>query len=104
MLGVNAFGWSHVVHGLEVPGSMPKLSLVAPSGDSWEFGEGPGSISGSAVEFCQVVTQTRNIADTSLQVEGEIAETWMANAQCFAGPPETPPPPGSRFAGLSGSV
>ena len=54
-------------------------------------------IEGSATEFCQVVTQVRNIADTRLKVAGEAATRWMAIAQCFAGPPETPPAPGSRF-------
>ncbi|MEM7215225.1 MAG: TIGR03084 family metal-binding protein [Pseudomonadota bacterium] len=97
MLGVNAFGWSHKVHGMEIPDKMPALELVAPSGEVWKFGEDNGCISGSASEFCQVVTQTRNIADTSLAVSGTVAGTWMANAQCFAGPPETPPAPGTRF-------
>ena len=95
-LGVNAFGWSHKVHGLEMPEEMPKLALTAPSGALWEFGEGSDTITGNAVEFCQVVTQTRNIADTSLVVNGEVAGRWMAHAQCFAGPPETPPAPGER--------
>lgn len=99
MLGVNAYEWSFKVHGMEPPGPMPKLALTAPSGGIWEYGEGQGSITGSAVEFCQVVTQTRNIADTSLEVEGETARAWMENAQCFAGPPETPPAPGSRGPG-----
>ena len=97
ILGVNAFGWSHQVHGHEAPENMPRLNLVSPSGDVWEYGEGDDSISGSAVEFCQVVTQTRNIADTSLELNGDTAVTWMACAQCFAGPPETPPGPGTRF-------
>ncbi|MGI9350888.1 MAG: TIGR03084 family metal-binding protein [Rhizobiaceae bacterium] len=96
-LGVNAFGWSHQVHGIEVPQKMPCLSLVSPSGEVWEFGDGGDSISGSAVEFCQVVTQTRNISDTSLELRGEQAKTWMACAQCFAGPAETPPEPGTRY-------
>ena len=53
-------------------------------------------IEGDAVEFCQVVTQTRNIADTGLKATGEAAAKWMAIAQCFAGPPEEPPAPGAR--------
>lgn len=97
MLGVNAFGWSHKVHGLDIPEQMPHLRLSSPSGDIWEFGEGEVELEGNAVEFCQVVTQTRNIADTSLQINGPIAEKWMANAQCFAGPPETPPAKGERY-------
>lgn len=97
-LGVNAFGWNHKVHGLEIPDKMPRLELEAPSGQIWEFGDdNENSIRGSAIEFCQVVTQTRNIADTALTVTGEVATNWMANAQCFAGPPETPPEPGRRL-------
>ena len=99
ILGVNAFGWSHKVRGVEPKGPMPQLSLTSPSGQLWTFGEtGPsGEIEGSAVEFCQVVTQTRNIADTNLKVSGEVANFWMKNAQCFAGPPEAPPAPETRF-------
>jgi len=97
ILGVNTFGWSHKVHGLDVPATMPHLCLLAPSGEIWEFGEkGAGGISGSAVDFAVVVTQTRALADTALEVKGDVAMTWMANAQCFAGPPETPPAKGSR--------
>lgn len=61
---------------------MPKLRLVSPSGDTWEFGESEegGKIEGVAEEFCQVVTQVRNIDDTELRFEGEIATDWMAKA------------------------
>ena len=99
VLGVNTFGWTFKVRGWEIPETMPHVSLTLPSGAVAEFGEpgDAGSITGSAVEFAQVVTQTRNIADTGLSVEGTVATTWMDNAQCFAGPPETPPAPGSRF-------
>jgi hypothetical protein len=53
-------------------------------------------LEGRATEFCQVVTQCRNIADTSLKVSGDVARQWMAVAQCFAGPPQDPPAPGVR--------
>lgn len=98
ILGINAFGWSYSVHGLPVPEAMPFLKLRAPSGEVWEFGNATNSdlITGEATEFSQVVTQTRNIADTELSVIGETAKIWMQNAQCFAGPPETPPAAGKR--------
>lgn len=97
ILGANTFGWSHHVHGLPVPDAMPKLVLTAPFGDVWEMGEeSAGRIEGAAVDFAAVVTQTRALADTGLAVKGEVAETWMAHAQCFAGPPETPPAKGAR--------
>lgn len=97
VLGVNTFGWSHKVHGLMVPGIIPALRLTAPSGAVWNWGErSAGLIEGPAVDFAAVITQTRALADTALTAEGEIARTWMAHAQCFAGPPEIPPAPGSR--------
>ncbi len=99
VMGNNTFGWTFKNRGEEIPEPRPFLKLTAPSGDNWEFNE-PGtgeSIEGLASEFCQVVTQTRNIEDTSLDVSGEIATRWMAVAQCFAGPPRTPPAKGTRF-------
>jgi hypothetical protein len=63
----------------------------------WHESDERNRVEGSAVEFCQVVAQTRNIEDTALRVSGEVAREWMALAQCFAGAPETPPAPGTRF-------
>ena len=99
VMGVNTFAWSFMNRTLEVPGEPPHLRLSAPSGEIWEWNARSHSdrISGSAVEFCQVVTQVRNIADTRLIVQGETAARWMSFAQCFAGPPEDPPAPGTRL-------
>lgn len=98
-LGVNTYGWTYATRGEKAPGSMPYLVLTAPSGDIWTEGEPSESerIEGLAEEFCQVVTQTRNIVDTSLKVTGPVATDWMSKAQCFAGPPSPPPAPGTRF-------
>ena len=49
-----------------------------------------------AEEFCQVVTQVRNIKDVKLVVKGAIAENWMSIAQCFAGKAQIPPEAGTR--------
>ena len=77
---------------------IPYVRLTAPSGEIWEWNEpsGANKVEGDAVEFCHVVTQGRNVADTDLDVVGETATRWMAVAQCFAGGPETPPAPGQR--------
>ena len=93
----NTFGWTFSVHGRPVPPAMPQLRLTAPSGVVWVFGD-PGAdlIEGTAVDFARVVTQTRNIADTDLSVQGPVAQDWMSIAQCFAGAPEKPPAPGAR--------
>lgn len=99
VLGINTFGWTFTNRGLAVPTDVPYVRLTAPSGALWEWNQlnQENLIEGSAVEFCQVVTQVRNIADTKLKVVGETATSWMSIAQCFAGSPETPPTPGSRF-------
>jgi uncharacterized protein (TIGR03084 family) len=98
-MGVNTFGWTFKVNRRDVPALKPYVRLTSPSGALWEWNE-PSTVErveGSAVEFCRVVTQTRNLLDTSLEVTGDIARQWMASAQCFAGPPERPPAPGTRF-------
>ena len=99
VIGVNTFGWTYINRNLSIPEKMPKLSLLSPSNELWEWNEDneENMISGSATEFSQVVTQVRNINDTSLKVSGKIANEWMSIAQCFAGPPENPPEKGTRF-------
>lgn len=98
MIGLNTYGWTFKVNGKEAPQPVPYLKLTAPSGVIWEYGDPSHAerIEGLAEEFCQVVTQSRNIADTGLQVIGPNANEWMDIAQCFAGAAETPPPPGTR--------
>ena len=98
-IGVRTFGWTFANRGLEAPGPAPKVVLESPSGATWTWNEENTDqcVSGLATEFCQVVTQVRNIADTQLSVTGENAKGWMSIAQCFAGPPEDPPRPGTRF-------
>ncbi|MAE96310.1 MAG: TIGR03084 family protein [Deltaproteobacteria bacterium] len=97
-IGMKTFGWTFVNRKMEVPGPPPYVVLSAPSGETWEWNEPSESesIRGTAVDFCQVVTQGRNIADTTLQVTGPIATQWMSIAQCFAGGPVDPPAPGTR--------
>lgn len=97
-LGVRTFGWTFANRGDTPPGPPPKVHLRAPSGAQWVWNEDNESdfVSGNAEDFCLVVTQVRNVADVALRVHGNSASAWMALAQCFAGPPETPPAPGSR--------
>lgn len=103
-IGVRTFAWTFTNRGLEIPSHRPAIKLTAPTGEIWDWPSEPAMapdateemISGSAVEFCQVVTQVRNVADTQLHIQGDTAHAWMAIAQCFAGPPEEPPEPGSR--------
>jgi uncharacterized protein (TIGR03084 family) len=88
-IGVTARPFSFVAHGLDAPPQPVRVELVGPDGDEWSWGPAGAvdTVSGDAVEFCLVVTQRRNLADTSLDVRGPVAARWMAVAQAFAGPP-----------------
>ena len=98
VLGCQTFGWTFRNRGLEPPAPMPCVRLTLPSGAPWERGAESATdrVEGTALDFCRVVTQGRNIADVDLEVTGEPARAWMAIAQCFAGPPNDPPAPGAR--------
>lgn len=98
VIGINTFGWTHVNRKEPVPASMPHVVLTAPSGEIWQWGDASDQekILGPAEDFCMVVTQTRNIADTRLAVTGPVATHWMQYAQCFAGAPKDPPAVGTR--------
>ena len=98
IIGNNTFKWCFTVHKKTLPSTKPYLKLISPSGAIWEYNEPSEEhkIEGLAEEFCQVVTQVRNIKDVNLKLTGSIADEWMSVAQCFAGGAEQPPLPGTR--------
>jgi len=98
-LGVRTFGWTVANRQIDRPPVKPFVELAAPSGATWRWNNESDRdyIKGAATDFCQVVTQTRNIADVALDIAGTSAQQWMDIAQCFAGPPVDPPAPGMRF-------
>jgi len=98
IIGNNTFEWTFKVNNKEIPIKKPYLKLFSPSGRVWEFNdsENQDKIEGLAEEFCQVVTQVRNIKDVNLKITGNIANKWMSIAQCFAGEASCPPKPGTR--------
>ena len=103
-IGVRTYGWTFANREVPVPGPAPYVRLTGVAGTVWEWNDtsSDNKVEGSVLDFCQVVTQVRNVSDTALTVTGEPARGWMSLAQCFAGPPENPPLPGTRFtAGLN---
>jgi uncharacterized protein (TIGR03084 family) len=94
-LGFITRGWSYSVRGREAPDIAVRVELSAPGGGAWSWGdEAAGDrITGSALGFCQVVTQRRHVDDTDLAVTGTAAVEWMELAQAFAGAPTDGPPP-----------
>ena len=88
-IGMRTREFSYVNRGL-APNTTPVyVELTAPSGATWTHGDPAAAnrITGSASDFCRVVTQRRNLADTDLKVAGPAAQDWMRVAQAFAGPP-----------------
>ena len=93
-LGVKTFRFAFQNRGMEVPEARVRVTLEAPSGAVRTWNEDSSSVvTGPVEDFCFVVAQRRNVADTALEVEGDVAELWMQHAQVFAGPPGPGRPP-----------
>jgi len=92
-IGASTRGWSYRVRGLDVPDGDVRVELALPSGAVWAHGadDTDASVRGTALDFCLVVTQRRNVADTSLVANGSLAVEWLSIAQCFAGEATDPP-------------
>ncbi|MBU0971027.1 MAG: TIGR03084 family protein [Proteobacteria bacterium] len=97
-MGVNTFGWSFKIRGMKAPELTPFVKLSGPCGEQWAWGDPAQAdrVWGSAADFCLVVTQRRNLADTRLECRGKDARRWLTMAQAFAGVPQEPPAPGLR--------
>ncbi len=98
-IGVTTYSWSFKVKSMTPILPKPYVRLTAPGGGIWVWNtpQKDNRVDGDAAQFCQVVTQCRNIGDTQLTCIGPAATTWMQIAQCFAGGAQMPPPPGARF-------
>jgi uncharacterized protein (TIGR03084 family) len=96
-LGVRAQRYAYTVHGLPVPAAPVRVALEGPDGATWTWGPADAAdrVSGTALDFCLLVTQRRHLSDTALQVAGDTAREWMSIAQAFAGPAGPGRPPSS---------
>ena len=94
-IGIRALAFCFQGRGLPVPAQPVRVELAGPDGDGWTWGpaDAVDRVTGDALDFCLVVTQRRNVADTSLAVAGDVATRWISIAQAFAGPPTDPRPP-----------
>jgi uncharacterized protein (TIGR03084 family) len=91
-LGFMTRKWSYTVRGEDLPAGLVRLDLTSPMGEHWLWGleDADDSVSGSAEEFCLVVTQRRHLDDTTLET-GELGRHWLLRAQAFAGGPSQGP-------------
>jgi uncharacterized protein (TIGR03084 family) len=95
-MGVSTLRFSYANRNMEVPDRPVCVELTGPSGDIWSWGpeEAKDLVKGPAENFCLVVVQRRHVADTNLEISGDIAQDWMSIAQVYAGPPTEGRKPG----------
>jgi uncharacterized protein (TIGR03084 family) len=88
-LGVRTRDFAFSVHGLAPPAEPFRVDLLAPDGTHWTWGpEDAGQrVTGSAMDFCCLVTQRRPTAELDIVADGADAAKWIEIAQAFAGPP-----------------
>jgi uncharacterized protein (TIGR03084 family) len=88
-IGVRTRDFAFTVHGLPVPSDPFLVELEAPDGSTWSWGPADAAqrVTGSAEDFCQLVTQRRPRAELDVTAVGADASTWLTIAQAFAGPP-----------------
>lgn len=87
-LGVRTRNFSFGVHELEPPAEEFRIDLVAPSGEVWTYGpaDAAQTLTGSAYDFCLLVTQRAHRDDLDLVATGADVDRWLDIAQAFAGP------------------
>ncbi|MFF1394555.1 TIGR03084 family metal-binding protein [Streptomyces sp. NPDC058287] len=88
-IGVRTRDFAFGVRGIEVPEKEFLVELAAPSGEVWAYGpEGADQrVTGTALDFCLLVTQRAHRDDLDVRAEGADADRWLDIAQAFAGPP-----------------
>lgn len=88
-LGVRTRDYAFIVNGLTPPAEEFHVKLAAPDGDTWSWGapEAVQQVTGSAEDFCLLVTQRRALSALDVTADGDDARRWLQIAQAFAGPP-----------------
>jgi uncharacterized protein (TIGR03084 family) len=88
-LGVRTRDYAFFVNNLAPPSEPFLVELRGPGGDTWSWGppEAAQRVTGSAEDFCFLVTQRRALPTLDVEADGPDAQHWLSIAQAFAGPP-----------------
>jgi uncharacterized protein (TIGR03084 family) len=88
-IGVRTRDFAFTVNGLPAPAEPFHVGLSAPDGSAWSWGPADAAqrVTGSAEDFCMLVTQRRPRTELDVTAVGADAEKWLTIAQAFAGPP-----------------
>ncbi len=95
-LGARTRDFAYQSRGLEPPVQEFRIELTGPSGELWFFGppDAGQRVTGSAADFCLLVTRRRHRSDLGLTADGDDADQWLDFAQAYAGPPSPGRDPG----------
>ena len=88
-IGVRTRDFAFAINGLPAPTDPFLVVLAAPDGSTWTWGpdDAPQRVTGSAEDFCLLVTQRRSPSALDVTADGDDAKRWLTIAQAFAGPP-----------------
>lgn len=88
-IGVRTRDFAFTINGLAPPPDPFRVELRAPDGSTWTWGPDDAAqrVTGSAEDFCLLVTQRRPRTELDVTATGDDAQTWLGIAQAFAGPP-----------------
>ena len=88
-IGVRTRDFAFAINGLAAPADPFRVELMAPDGSAWTWGpeDAAQRVTGSAEDFCMLVTQRRSPATLDVTADGDDARRWLTIAQAFAGPP-----------------
>jgi uncharacterized protein (TIGR03084 family) len=88
-IGVRTRDFAFVINELQPPGEPFRVELRAPDGGLWAWGPEAATqrVTGSAEDFCFLVTQRRPLRELDITADGDDATRWLPIAQAFAGPP-----------------
>ena len=88
-LGVRTRDYAFFVNNLAAPAEPFLVELRGPGRDTWSWGppDAAQRVTGSAEDFCYLVTQRRPLSALDVTAHGPDAQRWLEIAQAFAGPP-----------------
>ncbi|MCP3821873.1 TIGR03084 family metal-binding protein [Streptomyces sp. A3M-1-3] len=94
-IGVRARDYAYFVRGEVPPAEEFRVELTGPGGDLWTYGpqDAAQRVTGTALDFCLLVTQRAHRDDVAVRAKGLDADHWLDIAQAFAGPAGTGRPP-----------
>lgn len=101
--GVQVWDFGYQARGLAIPDVRFGFELTAPSRAVWRFGpdDAVQRITGSAVDFCLLVTRRRHRDDLDLTAVGRDADEWLDIAQAYRGAPGPGRTPGQFGPGAA---